>query len=629
MRQESARLRSKWAMTNHERLETRRSSQVSHSPDHRFTPRYTRGMSRRRLPAPIERPPLSTRMRTRLPEAALAVAALVLVVADLDPTGAYSWLPDGPGLTIDESFNVEQGVRLEIGSRYVALGALSVRELFGTPDELGPDPPAGYHLPDHPPLGRYLLGVAHNIVTAITTPAAWPSPFVIAAARIGSAVAFAATVFAVAVFCARHYGRRAGVVAGVALILMPRVFGHAHIASLETTVGLFYTVTVLFLANRWQPNTPVGARNAMIGGVLFGLVLLTKVQAVLLPIPIALWSLWQWRQRAVVPLIIFGCIAGGVFFVGWPWLWFDPVDHVLEYLGRTTDRLSLPAWYQGQVFADKDVPWHYPFVMFAATVPLGLHLLGIAGVFGKCGAVQPEPNRLTGGAGDKERVPDAAWRDPAMQLVLACAAFPLLVFAIPGVAVYDGVRLFLIAYPLWAVAIGRGGECAYEWLRRNWSSKAAATVLAVFLLMQSYGVATYRPAYLSYYNLLVGGLAGAEKFGFEPTYWGDTVTAELLEAVASELPEGGTLAVSPVLHQFQLETLLLQSPSLQRKDLRLVEYGSGEAISADGLLVFFRKASLATELRDGLDGAVPSAAVREQGVTLAAFYRLPSMAKGE
>ena len=112
------------------------------------------------------------------------------VVADLDPTGSYRWLPDGPGLTVDESFNVQQGVRLEVGLRYLLLGAISPRELFGTPRELGADPPLGYHLPDHPPLGRYLLGVAHNIVTTFAMPADWPSPFVYAAARFGSAAAF-------------------------------------------------------------------------------------------------------------------------------------------------------------------------------------------------------------------------------------------------------------------------------------------------------------------------------------------------------------------------------------------------------------------------------------------------------
>ena len=36
--------------------------------------------------------------------------------------------------------------------------------------------------------------------------------------------------------------------------------------------------------------------------------------------------------------------------------------------------------YFGQVYADRDVPWHYPWLYFAATVPVGLQALGAVGL---------------------------------------------------------------------------------------------------------------------------------------------------------------------------------------------------------------------------------------------------------
>ena len=36
--------------------------------------------------------------------------------------------------------------------------------------------------------------------------------------------------------------------------------------------------------------------------------------------------------------------------------------------------------YFGQVIADRDVPWHYPWFYFAVTVPLGLQILGGLGL---------------------------------------------------------------------------------------------------------------------------------------------------------------------------------------------------------------------------------------------------------
>lgn len=551
-------------------------------------------MPPRRTPVPREAPPRGPAV---WPELIAAALAFLLVVADLDATGAYGWLPDGPGLTVDESFNVQQGARLEVGLREWIAGRLTLRELFGTAEELGPNPPAGYHLPDHPPLGRWLLGVAHNVVTTFAWPEGWEYPLVYTAARFGSAMAFAATVFLVARFTTSHYGRAAGLTAATSLVLMPRVFGHAHLASLETMVGLAYTATVLFVAGRWRTAESVPMRAAVLGGVLFGLALLTKVQAVLLPILIAVWALWHWRLRAILPLAVFGAVGGATFLAGWPWLWLDPVDHVLQYLGRTTDRASLPVWYLGRVFADKEVPWHYPFVMFAVTVPIGLQALGLIGVF-------------AGGP--------PGWKDPAMRLVLACLVFPLLVFAAPGIAVYDGERLFLVSFPLWAVLIGKGGGFVWERVSAKYRPRVATVVLTSLLIAQAFGFAVYRPTYLSYYNLLVGGLAGAERLGFEPTYWGDSVTAELLDAAAGSVPEGGTIAVAPVLHQFQLTDLMTQSPALRQTQVRLVEYRDG--VQADAVLFFSRKASLPEELRRRIETDDADFVVREQGVTLAGLY---------
>ena len=48
-------------------------------------------------------------------------------------------------------------------------------------------------------------------------------------------------------------------------------------------------------------------------------------------------------------------------------------------------------------------------------------------------------------------------------------------------------------------------------------------VLAAFLLVQGYGVVALHPFGLSFYDVLVGGLPGAERLGLELTYWSDPV----------------------------------------------------------------------------------------------------------
>ena len=404
--------------------------------------------------------------------AVVAIVALMAVVLTLDAAGDYPKLFEGPGITLDESFNVQMGVYQWNALREYNVALLhpdSVREVFG---------PGSNYNPDHPPLGRVWLGFWHDLTKWLFPPTDHPSPFVTDCARVGSATAFALTVFLIGAFATQWYGRIAGIVTAVSLALIPRVFAHAHLASLETFMNLTYSATVLAVAHWWEPATHQGADAprspgrlswpvAALTGVLFGLALLSKMQAILIPPAVGVWALWHWRQRAIVPLLIFGIVGFVVFFVGWPWLWLDPAQHLREYFARTTNRTVLHCYYLGQIWIDKEVPWHYPFVMFSVTVPIGLHLLALFGLWGE----------------------GRAWRQPREQLLLAATLFPLLLFALPGVAVYDGERLFLVSYPLWAVLVGRGTSVVLSWLERGEvGNRIRVAAAGLFLAFQAVGL---------------------------------------------------------------------------------------------------------------------------------------------
>src|SRR5206468_534416 len=82
-------------------------------------------------------------------------------------------------------------------------------------------------------------------------------------------------------------------------------------------------------------------------------------------------------------LLAFGAweAAGlAVFFLGWPWLWYDTAHRLTQFVGTGVERAEIHVQYFGKVYADHDVPWHYPWFYFAVTVPVGLHLLGLLGL---------------------------------------------------------------------------------------------------------------------------------------------------------------------------------------------------------------------------------------------------------
>jgi hypothetical protein len=548
------------------------------------------------MPYPIER--LFKSLGSTWPSALVALAAWISIVIAIDPAGSYPSLPEGPGLTIDEFFNVEQGVYLVEQSRmlgWLNLAPTTSMEAFR--------PENGYN-PDHPPLGRYWLGLHHHIAWWIAPPHEPAGFYVTACARTGSATAFALTVWLVGSFSMMFFttwapangqpgpsGQIVGGLASLALVMMPRLYGHAHLASLETITNLTCTAVVLVIAAGWANATPPGRIVAMVSGVVMGLALLTKIQAILIPIPVIVWALLRWRHKALVPLLIWGLTALGVFFLLWPYLWLDPVGHLLEYLGRTTHRVTLYCYYFGVRYADKAVPWHYPFVMFAVTIPLGLHLLGVIAVGSLFRTCKVKQAIATSGAGHL--------------LVLSCVLFPLLVFAMPGVAVYDGERLFLTVFPLWAIFIGRGAALALEWASQRVGKPIATIAFGVAIVTQLSLNLLSHPVYLSYYNLMVGGVRGAESLGLEMNYWGDALTRHLLMEAVSEheaaaagvadwkQPARESVEIRPSLHRNQAVDLVQQSPLLRKI------FPDGPTASAPGAkrlrLMFRRRADLSDD----------------------------------
>ncbi|MDA0831682.1 MAG: glycosyltransferase family 39 protein [Planctomycetota bacterium] len=540
--------------------------------------------------------------------AVIALVAFVAIVISLDPAGSYPRSFAGPGLTIDEVFNVEQGAYLVEGIRGFGWGLLhpaSWMEIFGQP----------VYLHDHPPLGRLMLGLSHETVRSVFPPVEIDSRFTTAAARPASALAFALLVLLVGSVTANWFGRAVGIVAAISLVLMPRLFGHAHLAALESWLNLTYVACVLGTIHFWTRHLSdetaahhiPSHKTALCTGLLFGLALLTKIQAVLIPIPFILWSLWRWRWKGMIPLAIWGATGFVVFFLGWPWLWIDPLDHLAAYFGQTTDRVSLNAWYFGERFADKNVPWHYSFVMFLTTIPVAFHLLAGWGVIRMWRTTDT----------------DAVTRQRT-GLVIGSALWPLIMFSLPGIAVYDSERLFLCSFPLWSVMIGRGGVFLWDALRQRMSPRTTAVVFSVALATQSVGLFASSPTFLGHYNVLVGGPRGAAALGLETSYWGEGLTREFFDRVVKAVPQGAEVTIGPIMHPMQIPDWERQIVSLRQHAVKLKPWDPAH-VTPKYLILYSRKADLPPEWRTSPPGnAKLLVSEQQQGVVLAALYELQS-----
>ena len=100
---------------------------------------------------------------------------------------------------------------------------------------------------EHPPLGRWLLGIASTLGEPFEVIWKGPDPTgqYVLAGRLAPAVCFADSGGRRRPVRGRRWGLPAGAAAGYALVVMPRVFAHAHLAALDTFLSLFWTVALL------------------------------------------------------------------------------------------------------------------------------------------------------------------------------------------------------------------------------------------------------------------------------------------------------------------------------------------------------------------------------------------------
>ena len=210
--------------------------------------------------------------------------------------GFLAWLAvvltlEGPGLTVDEPLDVRPG------RTYVTTLWAEGRHFFDRDvvERVFRDNA------EHPPLGRWLLGLASVLGEPFEVLLKGPDPtrHYVLAGRLAPALAFGLLVGIITGVAGRVGTRVRRCRRGFALLIMPRVFAHAHLGALDTFLSCFWTLALL--AGERALRSPRPVRAMTVAGVVWSLALLTKIHAwFLLPL-LGVWSLVLLSPRRALP----------------------------------------------------------------------------------------------------------------------------------------------------------------------------------------------------------------------------------------------------------------------------------------------------------------------------------------
>ncbi len=428
--------------------------------------------------------------------------------------GAALLLATSPGLPIvwDEGDTI---FRAEGIARLAELSGVDRRPPFFEAVRAEANWPYTTQREGHPPLSGILIALGTWLSPG------WFGP--LTAARFGPIVLFALAVGAMFYRLQREYQVLAvSAMAVASLLMMPRLFGHAHFATLDGPLTACWILV-------WAAFAPACRDGRWIGcfGLALGLALSAKFTGWLAPLPFVVWTI-LYRDRGAMRALMAGVpIAIGVFVLLNPPLWDHPLGGLRAFFDLNLHRAGRPALnistqFFGRMYnLDHPLPWYNSLVWTAITItPVALYIGGI-------------------GIG---RTLQHRRRDPAAVLVLCQWATLIIARALPIAPPHDAERLILPSFAFYAALIGIGiGRALYrrtlqlpdKIAAQGWAKVA----MAITLTAATFDSISYYPHDLSYYSRLVGGLRGAAALGMEPTYYWDALDRQALEWLSDHTAE--------------------------------------------------------------------------------------------
>lgn len=452
--------------------------------------------------------------------------------------------------------------------------------------------PYWYKTSGSPPLTRYIYGIgASKDYKSLDNNGDPVFNYNLTYTRLASVLMSSLTAIVILLLAWKYFSPFIGVSAAIIYSLLPLSVAYGQIATLESPILLFFSVTVFSFFNFLSKSSK---KNIIFTGILLGLALGVKYTNVLLfPLMLFIYLVWFINKKknkkenikSIKSLISIYLISFFTFFAIWPMPWFH-IKEVLDY--NYALRVGLNNYPSIELFFGKviHVPILYFFVFFLITTPFLILILFLVGA---------------------KNISDFTRKTIINKSEKWIVYSLILWFCLPFIQSFynfrqQGIRFIIEIYAPLSIISAIGLDFLVSKITQDTKKKAAALIIvAIYMAIV---LARITPYYLDYYNLVVGGAKTVhDKKLFQLGWWGEGIKeAELyLEKHAINNSSVG-LAVDPIASMPQSKKIRTYEYSNSKEyDYVLVGYYRITRLSFDDSFIKRKYKLVYTVKADGAD----------------------------
>ena len=435
---------------------------------------------------------------------------------------------------------------------------------------------------EHPTLMKNLFGFSQYL---LYRKLGWLS--FAGSARFVAALFAMLTAMMIYLFGLMFFNRFTAVTSSLMFFMMPHIFFHSHLVCFDVPILFFWTGTfvlyALYLNNR-------SLKLAVATAVFFGLGMAVKHNVFFIPVTIApLWFVMhiiKYRKDPEsagikgffksIPIVfwLFIFVSIPVYFLQWPWIWYDTVDRFMWYFNFHARHVNYTNYYFGQELATAPFPISFPWGMTLFTTPV-IHLIFfIAGIYFFVERTVKEKN----------------WHSKEIYISLIIGSlFPIALISHPSVVIFGGIKHWFTGYPLMMTAgvfvVYRGLSILFD----RFGRKKVLIINSAFFIVAAMALVPLNVKFsmrgAAFFNKLIGGAQGAAELRMQRNFWGYDIL-DLVPELNRVAPRGSVVYVMGGYEGLNWNSFqYLKREGIIREDIR----GTNSLENADFAFFFYEK----------------------------------------